>query len=31
VTGMHLSCALPPSAAIVEQARHAERLGYHRV
>lgn len=28
---MHLSCALPPSAAIAEQAREAERLGYHRL
>ena len=28
---VRLSCALPPSAAIVEQAREAERLGYHRV
>jgi len=26
-----LSCALPPSAAIADQARQAERLGYHRV
>lgn len=28
---VRLSCALPPSAAIAEQARHAEQLGYHRV
>lgn len=28
---MRLSCALPPSAAITEHARHAEQLGYHRV
>lgn len=28
---MRLSCALPPSAAITEHARQAERLGYHRV
>ncbi|WP_370935353.1 LLM class flavin-dependent oxidoreductase [Amycolatopsis sp. cg13] len=28
---VRLSCALPPSAAIAEQARQAERLGYHRV
>lgn len=28
---MRLSCALPPSAAITEYARHAEQLGYHRV
>ncbi|SDZ33894.1 5,10-methylenetetrahydromethanopterin reductase [Amycolatopsis xylanica] len=28
---VRLSCALPPSAAIAEQAREAERLGYHRV
>ncbi len=31
MTRVRLSCALPPSAAIAEQARHAERLGYHRV
>lgn len=28
---VRLSCALPPSAAIAEQAREAERLGYRRV
>jgi hypothetical protein len=28
---VRLSCALPPSVAIAEQARHAEQLGYHRV
>jgi 5,10-methylenetetrahydromethanopterin reductase len=28
---VRLSCALPPSAATAEQAREAERLGYHRV
>ncbi|MFJ4654340.1 LLM class flavin-dependent oxidoreductase [Nocardia sp. NPDC088792] len=28
---MRLSCALPPSAAIAEYARHAEQLGYHRL
>lgn len=28
---LRLSCALPPSAAIAEQARLAEQLGYHRV
>ncbi|NUP48201.1 MAG: LLM class flavin-dependent oxidoreductase, partial [Catenulispora sp.] len=28
---VRLSCALPPTPAIAEQARVAERLGYHRV
>lgn len=26
-----LSCALPPTGAIADLARHAERLGYHRL
>ena len=28
---MRYSCALPPSRAVVDRARLAERLGYHRV